>query len=327
MTKQLRHTPPYTQQFRYAVPKEYVGKNILDFHDERFSFRPRDYWQKLIQEGDISVNNESIDAKYSLKEADMIRTFRRDVIEPDVDADYKQIYFKSGILVINKPAPLPVHPAGRYYKNSLLYILRENNPKVKFHTIHRLDTWTTGVLLLATDDSKARLLHKQVEAKTIHKVYGVLAKGDFGTKEFTIDEPVGRVNGTFRGTGPDITEAKPAVTKFVPIVKKDDVTFLKAYPITGRTNQIRVHVNVAGGHIVNDPLYSPGTKSQIHKDNHGRAQGPAPTSNNDPRSTTHDPRPLGLHCREMGFKIDPNGTPVTFKAEWPEHFLDFFSSH
>lgn len=299
MAQKLRHIPIYTQQYRFTISEEFKDKNIIDFFSERFSFKPREYWIRLLEEGDISVNNQGVDVDYILMDNDVVRTLRRDVQEPAVNADYKILFDDDGVLVIDKPAPLPVHPAGRYFKNSLLSILKENNPDIKFHTIHRLDSWTTGVLVLATNKERARVLHLQVEKKTVKKAYGVLAGGDFGEQEFTIDEAVGRVDGAFRGVGPEITEAKDSVTLFKPLIKKGDVTLLMAQPLTGRTNQIRVHVQAAGGYVLNDPLYSP-RKSEI-----------IPY--------------MGLHCREMTFRLYPGEEAVTFKAPWPDHFLKYFS--
>jgi RluA family pseudouridine synthase len=318
--KQLRHTPPYSQQFRYTVLKEYDGWKIIDLYLDRFSFRPKEYWEELMAVGDITVNDQNVPSDYTLKEKDIIITKRHDVTEPDVNPHYEILYEQDGILILNKPSPLPVHPAGRYYKNSLIYILREQNPETTFHTIHRLDTWTTGVLVMATNKDKAKLLHKQVEKQEFEKEYGVLAIGDFGNDEFIIDEDVGRRNGIQRGFGPDITEAKNALTKFVPITKNGDITFLKAYPLTGRTNQIRVHINAAGGHILNDPLYSP--KENQERSPLSVVRGPSyKKTENELRST--DNEFMGLHCYKMTFKIQKDQEAQTFTAPWPKHFLQF----
>lgn len=295
----MRRIPLYSQHYRFAVTEEYAGLGLIDFFAKRFSFKPREYWTCLLEDGDISVNNQGVDPHYILKTEDVIRTLRRDVQEPDVNDDYQILFDQDGVLVLNKPAPLPVHPAGRYYKNSLIHILGEKDPNIKFHTIHRLDTWTTGVLILATEPERARFIHIQVEKKKIQKAYGVLAQGDFGTEEFTIDQAVGRVDGAHRGVGPGITEAKESVTVFKPLVRNGDVTFLRAEPMTGRTNQIRVHIQAAGGHVLNDPLYSPAAGRRVPY--------------------------MGLHCREMSFQIRPDQEPKRFEAPWPDHFLKYFS--
>lgn len=263
--------------------------------------------------GEITLNREPVLPSAILKVDDVMHTVRNDVQEPDVNAGYEIIYEADGLLVVNKPAPLPVHPAGRFYKNSLTYILQEQFPEKNFHTIHRLDLLTTGVLVLATDPKMAGVVHRQMDRHQVSKVYGVLAVGDFGDKEFVIDAPIGRLQGNRRGVGETITEAKPATTRFTPIAKNGDVTLLKAEPITGRTNQIRVHVQAAGGHVLGDPLY--GAAREL------RAQH-LPEENGEQIKTKF----IGLHCRAMSFSLAHNESPREFVASWPEHFLKYFGN-
>lgn len=293
-----RHFPPYTQQYRFVVGKDHASLNIVDFYCRRFGFKPRTYWQGLIRNGHVTVNRQMVTEDHVLQEGEVLHTSRDDVQEPDVNPCFEIIYERDGTLVINKPAPLPVHPAGRYYKNSLLYILKEESRHSSCHTIHRLDTWTTGVLLMATERQQARYLHAQVDKRQVHKEYAVLAAGDFGNKPFVVDEPVGRLNGARRGFGAGLTDVRAAVTRFEPLACQGEVTLLKAVPLTGRTNQIRVHLNAVGGHVLNDPLYSPASSENIPF--------------------------MGLHCRRMRLKILPEKNTVDFVAPWPQHFMDFF---
>ncbi|HLD44288.1 MAG TPA: hypothetical protein VJC18_02535, partial [bacterium] len=112
-----------------------------------------------------------------------------------------------------------------------------------------------------------------------------------------------------------------AVTRFVPVCKKNNLTFLRVFPLTGRTNQIRVHVNVAGGHILGDPLYGGqvSTSDQLRSDQNNTTQT-CTMSRLDPMFD-----PMFLHCRAMTFKPAIGADPVTFTADWPEHYLELFS--
>ena len=308
MQKKLRHIPPYDFQYRFEVSKEFAGKPLIDFYTTRFHFKPREYWLELIASDAVSVNHEARPPDSLLAEGDTIRTWRRDVQEPPVNDDIEILCHEDGLFALNKKAPIPVHPSGRYFRNSLTTILREKFPATNFHTIHRLDLWTTGVLLLATTPLMAKILHGQVEKQKIKKSYGVLAVGDFGQIPFTIDESIGRIQGAFRGTGTTAQNAKVAVTHFTPLLQKPirlhgentTLSFLKAEPITGRTNQIRVHTTTAGGYILHDPIYSPHA------------------------GKNSDPPFLGLHCREMAFIVTA-ARPMTITAPWPEGFLEYFS--
>ena len=294
-----RHTPPYDQTYRFTIDHEYSGKRLIDFYSERFDFKPREYWSHLIERGDITVNGQLAPQEFILKIDDVTHTIRRDVTEPDVNASYQIIHQKDGLFIVNKPSPLPVHASGRYFKNSLLSILREQYPGTTFHTIHRLDLWTTGVLLLATEPKIARHIHMQVENQSLKKCYAVLAIGKFGDQPFVVNVPIGRKNGVQRGFGEGITEARECVTEFTPLAHRDNITLLKAVPITGRTNQIRVHLQAAGGHVLHDPMYS---------------TDPIP----EEKMTF-----MGLHCREMRFKV-LSGEAVSMTAPWPEGFLSVF---
>lgn len=295
-----RHTKPYSQQFLFKVNEEFAGKTLLEFYTTKFAYKTQEFWKELIENGDTDINHQGVTPDTILKLDDEIRTRRHDVQEPDVNVAYEILFEDEGVLVINKPAPLPVHPSGRYYKNTLTTVLREDFPDKKFHTIHRLDKWTTGVLILATDPQAARHLHLQVEKQLLQKEYGVLAVGDFAEDAFTIDAAIGRVKGAHRGTGEDVTEAKASVTEFTVMDVCGENTLLKAVPITGRTNQIRVHVQAAGGYVMNDPLYSPHKKAEDEM---------IPF--------------LGLHCRSMGFEL-PSGKHCEIKAPWPEHYQQAF---
>lgn len=296
----LRHIAPYDFQYRFTVDRTFAGRTLIEFYLERFGFKPREYWEDLILRRESTVNEATATPAQVLQAGDIVHTWRRDVTEPPVNDELEILYDDGSLFVLNKCAPVPVHPSGRYFKNSLTTILRERFPERAFHTIHRLDLWTTGVLLLATDERMAKILHGQVEKQKMKKAYGVLAVGKFGDKPFRIDVPVGRVQGAHRGYGDGITEARDCVTEFTPLLTGDQLTLLKAEPITGRTNQIRVHVKAAGGYILNDPLYSP----------------------NPPREDDIDF--MGLHCRQMDFIIAAD-QPFCAKAPWPEGFLRHFS--
>ncbi len=298
-TKQWRTIPPYSQQFLFVVTDEFAGLELIRFYTSKFKYKDEGYWLGLIAAGLVTVNQQAAAPDTILRLGDEIRTKRVDVTEPRVNAEIAILYDQNGLLVLDKKAPIPVHPSGRYYKNSLLHVLRELWPDKTFHTIHRLDKWTTGVLILATDAKMAAHLHKQVEKQRFDKTYGVIAGGAFLQKTFSVQDAIGRIFGAHRGTGPDAQDGKASLTHFEVMQTQTDLTLLKAKPVTGRTNQIRVHVQSAGGYVLNDPLYSPQKPDDDSLDF------------------------LGLHCREMSFTL-PGPEPLTVQAPWPDEFLKIF---
>lgn len=298
----FRHTPPYDKTYFTHIDEEFAGVSVIDFYTQRFRFLSRAEWLEVIASGVATVNGAVSAPEQILQKGDVIRTDRRDVMEPAVNDVFDILYDADGLFVINKPAPLPVHPSGRYWKNTLTEILSERCPGIKFHPIYRLDSWTTGVLILAKTEAAARVLHRQVLKKRMRKLYAVLARGVTSLEPFEVAAPIGRSTGGFRGVGAHMLEAKPALTRFWPLLRKDDVTLLAAEPVTGRTNQIRVHLQHVGAHVLNDPLY-----------------GPEAPPNKDVAPF------LGLHCRRMQFEW-PVGNPFEICAPWPEPFVELFGS-
>lgn len=298
----MRHYPPYNKTYIMNIDGEFAGLRLIDLYTLRFPFFSREQWLEVIASGAAWVNDIVADSEQILQSGDVLKTERRGVVEPPVNDAIEILCDENGLLVLNKPAPLPVHPSGRYFKNTLVEILAERNPDKKFHPIYRLDAWTTGVIILATEDEAARILHRQVLKRRMRKFYAVLAKSINHEGSFVVDAPIGRVMGGIRGVGENTIKPKPAQTIFTVLAKNADVCLLRAELLTGRTNQIRVHLAHMGGHVLNDPLYGPeGKKNQ-------------------------DDLPyLGLHCREMHFEF-PFGNPRVARAPWPEHFKKYFSS-
>lgn len=300
MTKKWLHRDTYSYRYRYEISTQEAGQSLIDLMTHRFSFRSQEYWLELNEKGLISVNGQGQDPGYILQENDVLHTERPDVSEPDVNADIQFIYDKEGLLIVNKPAPLPVHPSGRFYKNSLTYILKEQYDFETLHTLHRLDHFTTGVLCLATDSKVARQMHMQFEKKSVRKVYAVLVQGHLGREPFKVDQPIGRVDGVLRGCGLDVTGAKESLTHFLPIASAGDYQLLLAEPVTGRTNQIRVHATFAGAPVWNDPLYGEGQADEVTE--------------------------IGLHCLAMKFKHEfLDAGQHEFMAAIPDHFQTYFS--
>jgi 23S rRNA pseudouridine1911/1915/1917 synthase len=302
MESRLRHTPPYDKTYYTHIGDEFVGKSVIDFYSQRFRFLSREQWLEVIASGVATVNGVVSAPDQILQNGDVIRTDRRGVMEPPVNDVFDILYDADGLFVINKPAPLPVHPSGRYWKNTLTEILIERYPAIKFHPIYRLDSWTTGVLILAKTEAAARVLHRQVMKKKMRKLYAVMARGVASLEPFDVAAPIGRGLCGFRAAGDDTREPKPALTRFWPLLQKDDITLLAAEPVTGRTNQIRVHLQHVGAHVLNDPLY-----------------GPEAPPNKDAIPF------LGLHCRRMQFEW-PAGNPFEICAPWPKPFIELFGS-
>jgi RluA family pseudouridine synthase len=159
---------------------------------------------------------------------------------------------------VNKPAPLPMHAAGRFNRNTLHFILNKAYYPEKPKQAHRLDANTTGVVLLTRTRHYAALVQPQFAHGAVEKVYLARVQGHPPADAFTCDAPISigpRVAGTREV---DAEEGLPARTDFrVRARDADGTAWIEARPVTGRTNQIRVHLWHLGFPICGDAMYLP----------------------------------------------------------------------
>jgi len=170
--------------------------------------------------------------------------------EPPANRRLKVVYQDSHIRVFNKPAPIPVHPSGRYFQNSMTEILKQWYPEEIPRPIQRLDATTTGVIAFARTREAAGTLMNEFKSHRIKKEYLALVEGEPKTDNFCIDAPI----------GDQIKNAKSAKTEVQWLASKNGQSLLKVSPLSGRTNQIRVHLSSCGLPIYNDLVYGQGSK-------------------------------------------------------------------
>lgn len=182
---------------------------------------------------------------------------RRDEIEPDVNPAIRLIYEDAALIVIDKPAPLPVHACGRFHRNTLREILRTVYAPEKPRPAHRLDANTTGVIVFTRTVQHARFVQSQFEAGTVEKVYLTRIVGHPPDDVFECREAISASRGEAGARGVD-ESGLPALTEFrVHRREADGTAIVEAWPRTGRTNQIRIHFWNMGFPVVGDPIYLP----------------------------------------------------------------------
>ena len=175
--------------------------------------------------------------------------------------DLNIVYEDNDIIVINKPNGLVVHPAPgnyehtlanglAYYSNSLSDINGEFRPGI----VHRIDAYTTGLLVVAKNNKAHEVLALELAKKEVKRTYLALVWGVITEDSGTIDAPIGR-DPSDRKKMAINPKGKEAVTHFKVLERFKKATLLEVYLDTGRTHQIRVHMDYIKHPIVNDPVY------------------------------------------------------------------------
>lgn len=282
------------------------GKRLDLFLSSYFQQWTRSHIQKLIKDGYITVNGQSIKSGYKLKLGDRIK-----VIEPEprpVDVQAQDIpldilYEDEDIIVINKPQGMVVHPAAGNYNSTLVNALLHHcrdlsgiNGEMRPGIVHRIDKDTSGVLVVAKNDRSHVNLAQQIKDKTAVRKYIALVEGDIKEDAGTIDAPIGR-HPVYRKKMAVVPGGRRAVTHFKVLERFGRYTLIEARLETGRTHQIRVHMAYIGHPVVGDPVY--GYKRQSFNLN-GQL----------------------LHAQCLGFKHPRTGRYMEFCAPLPDYFTD-----
>lgn len=182
---------------------------------------------------------------------------------PPVNLDLNILFEDEDILVLNKPADMPIHPSLNNYENTLanavaFYYESQNIPFV-FRCINRLDRDTTGVTMLAKNSFSAAILSEMVRNREIHREYMAIADGIFTEKEGIIEAPIGRKEGSTIEREVNFETGEKAVTHYTVMQENKDLncSLLKLWLETGRTHQIRVHMKHLNHPLLGDFLYNP----------------------------------------------------------------------
>jgi RluA family pseudouridine synthase len=221
-------------------------------------------------------------------------------MEPEVSVDIQILHEDEALIVLNKPAPLPMHPGGRFNRNTLQHILSLAYYPEKPCPAHRLDANTTGLVLATRTRHFASRLQPQFASGKVEKVYLVRAQGFPATDVFSCDAPIGNEPGEAGTREIDFDEGLPSRTEFRLLKRcQDGASLLEARPLTGRTNQIRLHLWELGMPVVGDPAYLPGKRI-------GSVQ-----------TLAIGDAPLCLHAWRLNFLHPLTGEAMTFTAPPP----------
>ncbi len=261
-----------------------------------------EYWESESRTGNILDSARrpvAIDRIVRAGERYLHRSLQQ--VEPAVSFDLQFLHEDEALVVLNKPAPLPMHPGGRFNRNTLQYALEALYRPQKPRPAHRLDANTSGVLMVARTRHFAGRLQPQFAAGDVAKRYLVRVQGQPDADEFVCEAAISTEAGPVGTRRVDTEAGLAACTRFkVRERLKDGTAILEACPETGRTNQIRLHCAHLGFPVLGDQAYGAGQGEEL-------AQTAAPGD-----------APLCLHSWEIGIRHPATGEAMRFAAPAPE---------
>lgn len=292
---------------RYKVTED--ANERIDNYLIKILNKSRSKIQNLIKTENVKVNNKIIKNSYIVKQNDNIEI--NEIEEQPLSAkaekiDLDIVYEDDDIIVVNKQNGLVVHPAvgnpTGTLVNGLMYHsknLSKVNGEFRPGIVHRIDAFTTGLLVVAKNDYAHEFLARQLENKTTHRIYVALVWGVINEDTGTIDAPIGRDKKDRKKMAVTSENSKNAVTHFKVIERYKDATLIELKLETGRTHQIRVHMNYINHPVVNDSVY--GKRKLI--DETGQC----------------------LHAKELGFIHPKTKKYMCFTSELPKEFINILN--
>ena len=221
--------------------------------------------QEMIKQHLILVNGKCLKNSYILKLNDCIEilgNLKLEVNGKPEEMNLDIVYEDDDLLVINKPSGMVVHPSSGHYTNTLVngllaYTnkLSTNNGELRPGIVHRIDKDTSGLLIVAKNDYAHEKLSLQLKDKSLSRVYIALVEGKINHDTGTIDAPIGRDLYDRKKMGVTDINSKEAITHFRVLERYKKATLIECKLETGRTHQIRVHLNYIKHPIINDPVY------------------------------------------------------------------------
>ena len=263
---------------------------------------------KLIENGEVTVNGQRVNKKASVRAGDEIIVIMPDAVPLEAKAEnipLDIIYEDDELLVVNKPKGMVVHPAAANYDGTLVNALLAHcgnslsgiGGVMRPGILHRIDKNTSGLLMVAKNDSSHQFLAQQIKEHSFTREYEAVVYGNVKNDSGRVDAPIGRHPIKRKQMAVTDKNSKNAVTHYEVIDRYDGFTHIRCRLETGRTHQIRVHMAYIGHPVAGDEVYGP---RKVIKELSGQC----------------------LHAKKIGF-VHPNGKYMEFESELPEYFKGF----
>lgn len=264
---------------------------------------------KLIEDGNCTVNGKAVAKNYKLKSGDKILIEIPEAVDVDIlpeNIPLDIVYEDNDLLVVNKPKGMVVHPAPGHYSgtlvNALMYHCKDSlsgiNGEIRPGIVHRIDKDTSGLLIVAKNDTAHKGLAAQIKEHSFTREYEAVVNGSV-KEDGIVNAPIGRHKTDRKKMCVTIENSREAVTHYFVIENFGDSTHLRLRLETGRTHQIRVHMAYIGHSVAGDEVYGNGKPKSLM----GQC----------------------LHAKKIGFVHPVTGEYLEFDSELPEYFKKFLN--
>lgn len=271
----------------------------------------RSYIQKIIKEGNVFVNDQSVKSNYKVKVDDLVRFIIPESVEPDIpaqDIPLDIIYEDHDFLIINKPKNMVVHPAPGHYEgtivNAIMFHCKNElsgiNGVMRPGIVHRIDKDTTGSLIICKNDDAHNYIAAQLKEHSITRRYRAIVHGVIKEEEGIVDAPIGRHPTDRKKMAINEKNGKHAITHYRVLERFANYTYIECELETGRTHQIRVHLSSIGHPLLGDQVYC-------------KAKTPYKLEGQT------------LHAMTIGFMHPTTKKYVEYEAPLPEYFVELLN--
>ncbi len=297
-------------KYRLIVSKDKPNIRIDKYINQEIPELTRALVQKYINSGYIKVNNKNIKNNYLIKTNDIININTPEESKKEIKAENIKlniIYEDNDLLIINKPSGMVVHPGAGNYSGTLVNAILHycgkdnlsqlNNDDIRPGIVHRLDKYTSGLLLIAKNNYTHMHVANQLKERSLLRKYIAIVYGGFKNTSATINAPIIRHKVDRKRMTIATIGGREAITHFEVIEDLRDFSYIQCRLQTGRTHQIRVHMKYIGHPIVGDLIYGP-KKDKFNLPGYA------------------------LHANKIGFIHPRNKKYLEFNANPPEYFYN-----
>ena len=296
----------------FEVMEEQEGERLDKFLSIIYPDTSRSFFQKLIKENAVLVNDKAEKSSYRMSFEDVVTIHFPDAVETTIepeDIPLDILYEDDDLLIVNKPKGMVVHPSAGHYSgtlvNAIMYHCKDSlsgiNGEIRPGIVHRIDMDTTGSLIICKNDNSHVHIAEQIKVHSVNRIYEGIVYGNVKEDEGTIEGAIGRHPIERKKMAINEKNGKPAITHYKVLERFGNYTYMQFKLETGRTHQIRVHMSSIGHPLLGDSLYS---------------SGKSPFKNLCGQT---------LHAKTIGFIHPSTGEYMEYSAPLPEYFEKLLS--